>query len=386
MKKTFEELIRHAKGTRLDAGEKVFAKETLVSFMESRPLESHSTPSRFVVYARRTLVVCGASAFLIGTVSYAAEGSLPGDILYPIKVNISERAVTLATLSPEKSAAWQSRLISRRLEEAESLTSKGSLDQEKLAEVEARIGTAAEKVAEHINKFEKEKDLETAATVSSNLESALQAHEKILLNLSTPKLSSDQAGNNTTKVDGQPSFVDTIKKKRNQIASRRGAIESHIITGAKNAVAAEKISAEQKATEVNNLIASLEASLGSKSSAEVKARLAFALKTIAEGNAKMDAQSSGDAFRLYQKAGRSLEEARLLLVAHKKFNIRPSFNGNHNDDENNTDKQQDDTLKGTDNSTDDNSARDEQKDKETEKNDSRGFQNQKGKLQFDTGL
>ncbi|HEY4477634.1 MAG TPA: DUF5667 domain-containing protein [Candidatus Paceibacterota bacterium] len=386
MKKTFEELVRHAKGIRLNASEKTSAKEALVSFMESHPFESRSAPSRFIVYARRTLAAFGASALLVGTVSYAAEKSLPGDTLYPIKVNINERVVTLATLSPEKSAAWQSRIISRRLEEAESLTSNGSLDAEKLAEMEARIDTASEKVTEHINEFEKEKDLETAATVSSNLESSLRAHEKILLNLSTPKLSSDQIDTDAKNEDRQPSFVETIKKRRDQIALRRDAIESHITTGTKNAVSTEKISAEQKAIEVKNLIESLKTSLGSESSEEAKARLTLALKTIEEGNAKSDMQSSGDAFRLYQKAGRALEEARLLLEAHKKFNIHPNFNGRRNDDENSIDNQQDDILEGTDNAADNNNARDEQESKEMEKNDNREFQNQKGQLQFDTGL
>lgn len=380
MKKTFAELIRHAKGIRLDADEKAYAKEALILFMESNPIEGRDAPSRLIVYARRTLIAFGASALMVGTVSYAAEGSLPGDILYPIKVNINERVVTLATLSPEKSAAWQSRIISRRLEEAESLTSKGSLDLEKLAEMEARIDKASEKVTEHINEFEKEKDLETAATVSSNLESSLRAHEKILINLSTPKPLSDQIDTDAKNEDEQPSFVDTIKKRRDQIASRRGAIESHIVTGTKNAVAIEKISAEKKATEVKSLIASLETSLGNKSSAEAKTRLALALKIIEEGNVKADTQSSGDAFRLYQKAGRSLEEARLLLEAHKKFNIRPNFDGHRYDDDNNTDGQQDDILKGTNNITQ------EPEDKETEKNDNGEFQNQRGKLQFNTGL
>ena len=53
-----------------------------------------------------------------GGVSIAAEGALPGDGLYPVKISINEKVVAAFSVSVDAAANWEARLAERRLEEA----------------------------------------------------------------------------------------------------------------------------------------------------------------------------------------------------------------------------------------------------------------------------
>ncbi len=76
---------------------------------------------------------------VFGSVVYGAENALPGDFLYPIKVNVNESVQGAFLTSLEAKANWESEKFVRRLEEAESLVRMGKLDDKALEEVEARI-------------------------------------------------------------------------------------------------------------------------------------------------------------------------------------------------------------------------------------------------------
>ena len=79
---------------------------------------------------KRTMPIILILALMFGGggVSYAAEGAVPGDVLYPIKVSVNEEARDLVTFSPEAKADWESRLVERRLEEAEKLVEGDALN------------------------------------------------------------------------------------------------------------------------------------------------------------------------------------------------------------------------------------------------------------------
>ena len=61
-----------------------------------------------------------------GGVAYAAEGALPGEALYGVKVGVLEPVGTLLT-PPSGQAAWQMTLAERRLEESAALAARGTL-------------------------------------------------------------------------------------------------------------------------------------------------------------------------------------------------------------------------------------------------------------------
>ncbi len=101
----------------------------------------------FLAVGRNPVFRYGIAAFLIFALSgsgvvFAAEGSAPGDILYPVKTQINERALRLVAVSPEKKAVLENRIIGRRIDEIEKLSKEGRLDKDSasvlLKEVEDR--------------------------------------------------------------------------------------------------------------------------------------------------------------------------------------------------------------------------------------------------------
>ncbi len=63
------------------------------------------------------------------SITSAAEGTLPGDILYPVKTGVIEPVARLVSASsPSSEASFETKLLEKRLEEVEILTAKKNLD------------------------------------------------------------------------------------------------------------------------------------------------------------------------------------------------------------------------------------------------------------------
>jgi len=80
----------------------------------------HRTQFSFVWYMRSAAVACGVFALIFTPISFAAEGSLPGDRLYVIKTQINEE-VRGALVAREHKDMYLQSLLERRNQELESL-------------------------------------------------------------------------------------------------------------------------------------------------------------------------------------------------------------------------------------------------------------------------
>lgn len=87
--------------------------------------KSHVTA--FVVFI---LLVAGSS------ISLAAESSLPGDILYPIKISVTEPVRGVIKISPEEKIEWEIEKAVRRIEEVSILVTEERLDEKKQEKAE----------------------------------------------------------------------------------------------------------------------------------------------------------------------------------------------------------------------------------------------------------
>ena len=104
------------------------------SAMRARIFETRS-PYVFMSYHVR-MSLAGLVLFVFagtGTVS-AAQGALPGDLLYPVKVSINEKVEVALAPTPAAKAQVQVRLAERRVDEARELSMRGRLD-EKTAKI-----------------------------------------------------------------------------------------------------------------------------------------------------------------------------------------------------------------------------------------------------------
>ena len=75
-------------------------------------------------YAKAMVVLV---LLVVGSVAYAAENSLPGDIVYPVKINVNEFVKGALTFGTYAKANWQNEKIDRRVLEAEELARQGRL-------------------------------------------------------------------------------------------------------------------------------------------------------------------------------------------------------------------------------------------------------------------
>lgn len=150
-------LIRHIRGARasdtLSEDERARMRALLAEYAAWKPVRSAPIPpaAGFFERTRRPFAaLAGAFATLLlvtGGVSYAAEGALPGDLLYGVKVGVTESLMTALTPAGDAQADWQIEIAERRLHEAAELAHAGRLSTSTEAALAARAADATLKGA-----------------------------------------------------------------------------------------------------------------------------------------------------------------------------------------------------------------------------------------------
>ena len=189
MDKDLKQLIRQAKNIKLSHEEKSSIKDSLLNFISENPVRPGTEPRLGYgsnIFLTKLNFASAMAIFLIitvlvgGGVAVGAGNALPGDTLYPVKVGINEEVQGWLSVSEEAKANWEVERAQRRLEEAETLATDGSLDIEARENIEANFEAHADRVKERIEKFESNEDFHAAADLSSKFEISLKAHQKIL--------------------------------------------------------------------------------------------------------------------------------------------------------------------------------------------------------------
>ena len=125
-------LKQEADKIRLTSAEKSAMRAAVFPMLQSepRPQSVGVGSPYFFFFAPRYLVASFVVLVVLvssGTVS-AAQGALPGDLLYPVKVSINEKVEVALAPTPAAKAEVQARLADRRVEEAQTLAAQGRLD------------------------------------------------------------------------------------------------------------------------------------------------------------------------------------------------------------------------------------------------------------------
>ncbi len=116
-----------------------------------------------------------------GSVSLAAEGALPGDILYPVKTRVTEPVARLITAtSPAAEAKFETRLLEKRLEEAESLETDKKLDSMLKQEVRKVIREQSIKAKKKIKDVEDDDVASVALSVATSTATVATSSPEIL--------------------------------------------------------------------------------------------------------------------------------------------------------------------------------------------------------------
>ncbi len=149
-----------------------------VAHPRSRMIPSPWAAGRLLVIMHRPVAAALIAVLVLGggTV-YAAEGSLPGDALYAIKVDVVEEAVAAATISDEGRARWDARRAERRLEEAIVLRAENRMTNEAQTEIETRFEHLADAVESRAQRIKEKRGRAAAITVLAEFEGTLRKHD-----------------------------------------------------------------------------------------------------------------------------------------------------------------------------------------------------------------
>lgn len=191
MNNSLKKLKKEAQGIRLSSRERAVLRARIFGVPSAE-----ATPSPYVYHYRWLSIrfAVPTAALLVvalggGTV-YAAQGSLPGDTLYSVKVNVSEPVREVLALSQSAKAEFHTAVVKTRLEEAETLVAKGQLSASSTKTLEDNLQkhiAAAEAITETLST----EDPEGAEEAATTLDSSLAAHSAVLARMGDESEDSD---------------------------------------------------------------------------------------------------------------------------------------------------------------------------------------------------
>ncbi len=189
MKNHTDQFSHSAHEVRLSESAKARIRERLVVHMEEHPVMTYRlSPYQYLMGAqsffttRRVPMI--ACMFLLifavgGATTFAAEGALPGDPLYALKVSVIEPVRGLVAVSPEANAAWHVSLAETRVSEVEQLAAKQELTPEEGLKSKERLDKSLEEVRTTLEKLN-EDDPEAVVRVAASFTVSLEKHQEVL--------------------------------------------------------------------------------------------------------------------------------------------------------------------------------------------------------------
>lgn len=165
----------------LSESEKRDMRAKLVHAMHTQPLRK-PTLSVWFVYLGRSMPVALALILVISTtsVSFAASGALPGEILYSVKTKVNEKVELALASSHEAKATVQVRQAEERLKEVEVLAVRGEVGAELIEETAQSVARHVEAAKEASDLLEEEGDMVASESIDTRVSVALEAHAELL--------------------------------------------------------------------------------------------------------------------------------------------------------------------------------------------------------------
>ena len=307
MRKLFEKINKE----KLTLEEKRRGISVLQKFMrENKPTEIKSPfYNPWTIFIRQKTFIVPVVLFLIFSLStgtvLASKNSLPGDILYPVKL-LNEKLESATSLSKISQVEVEVKHTITRLTETEKLASEGRLNNNLGTEIEKQFKTQAEQTINNINQLKDGGALIDAAKISSNFESSLSHHEKTINQLNNNAI-------NTKGRDGLSGISSSVQSKIEETSKIQDSFENSIASSSDKVSA--KSYAEDKLKSAQEKINVLEKHIensrntNQNSNIEVKTNINNAKNIIGQSQKKIDEGSLNDAFKLLKQADQTTQRA-----------------------------------------------------------------------------
>lgn len=188
----FEIIVKKAKSASLKETEKNALLRSIETFIERHPLETRkplipqkSPLSSFMFM--RTASFALVAFLIVGTsTSFAAQSSLPGDLLYPVKVNVNEEVKEFFLNDSEK-VQFETARANQRIREAQVLSKQGRLTDKAKSQVTEKFNRHVAKVRSDLSTFKQKGELAVVLEVINELELSLSEQEDSLMALTAER-------------------------------------------------------------------------------------------------------------------------------------------------------------------------------------------------------
>ena len=205
-----DKIFNTAKQTALTKEEKTSIFRNISSFMNSNPIiNNFSKASQISPYVRMIAIVrlnyykrfealhlqiltkntmiplLLLLAALTGGTSFAANSALPGDALYPVKINLNENVESLLAVTPTTDAQVATKHAMLRLQEAKLLASTGKLTPEINNEIKNNFANDVKALATNLGDLKNNGNTKDLKDISNNFQKELKNNHKELASVAT---------------------------------------------------------------------------------------------------------------------------------------------------------------------------------------------------------
>lgn len=143
--------------------------------------------------------------------SVTASSSLPGDVLYPVKVHVNENVKHALAVTAEQEAEVSTEIIATRAEEMRTLESEGKLDAETRAQLSADIQAEIELWNDMEEEMKADGDVEARSNAQTSFASTWQDNADVLQSLSASSDTSVESSMKSSDTTSNTSATGTIE-------------------------------------------------------------------------------------------------------------------------------------------------------------------------------
>jgi len=172
-------------------------KHMILARVMKAPVISPYAPMRSVwnilnAHKRFAAVLASALALLTtgGALAYAAEGTVPGDLLYPVKIHVTEPIVGALAITPAAKAQWDATKAVRRINEAEILANQNKLTPQYQQEIEQNFNANVSSFDKNIRSVAS--TTPKISTIANSFNESLREHANVLGKIGFEKSDGEQ--------------------------------------------------------------------------------------------------------------------------------------------------------------------------------------------------
>jgi len=234
-----------------------------------------------------------------GGTSLAAQNTVPGDLLYPVKVHVNENVQSAFAFDANAKANLELALLQERMEEAKRLSDEGLLQGSLEVEMQTRIASQVDEAVAAANSADAEVGADIRVAVSDAL-SAFSNRLALVESSGNTRMGVEMSQAASAKADSDDAMMMSISAFGTSELAGDISVQSII---------------EQAQTRLEALQATLAGAvaLGAEVQAEFKAQLQTAAEFIAKAQADMKAGAEVQAEQSVQQAHEIMGEVESAL-------------------------------------------------------------------------